>query len=51
MNNCDRVRVAQELLSSDMKTNIEYIGSLPNKVITQVTTFLKVSFHFMDYFQ
>ena len=36
MNNCDRVRVAQELLSSDMKTNMDYIGSLPNNVITQV---------------
>ena len=38
MNNCDRVAVGQELLSSDMRINIANIGSLPNNVISQVIT-------------
>ena len=36
MNNCDRVAVEQELLSSDMRINLANIGALPNNVISQV---------------
>ena len=37
VNNCDRRDVEREILSSDMQTNIQFIGSLPNNIIKQVT--------------
>ena len=36
MSDCDVSSVNQQMLGSDMKTNMEIIASLPNHVISQV---------------
>ena len=39
VNNCDRRDVEREILSSDMQTNLQFIGSLPNNIIKQVNNY------------